>query len=210
MRRLILLRPEPGSSASAERARAMGLTVEQHALFKVVAVPWTVVPDDFDAIVATSANAFRHGGLGLEALRALPVHAVGAATAEAAREAGFAVAQAGEGGADALVLPAGRLLHLTGRDHHAVPGATAVIVYDSVTLKPPPEFDPVDAVIAVHSARAGARLAEIVDQKISTMIAAISPAAAGACGGGWQLVAVAGRPSDAALLALARDLCQKP
>ena len=52
----------------------------------------------------TSANAIRHGGAGLERLRSLPVHAVGEATAAAAREAGFAVAGIGEGGCRATWL----------------------------------------------------------------------------------------------------------
>lgn len=209
MRRLVILRPEPGASATAEKARAMGLTVEAVPLFAVRPLAWQAEPDDYDAIVATSANAFRHGGEGLAALRKLPVHAVGEATAQAARDAGFRVASVGQGGAQEMPLPAGRLLHLAGRDHHPVAGATSVVVYDSAAIEPPPRLATDGTVVIVHSARAGERLAELVADRASTMIVAISAAVAGACGAGWPLVAIAGEPSDAALLALAHDLCQK-
>jgi uroporphyrinogen-III synthase len=209
MRRLIVLRPEPGASATAGKARAVGLTVETVPLFAVQPVHWRADADDYDAIVATSANAIRHGGGGLASLRKLPVHAVGEATAQAARDAGFTLASIGQGGAREMPLPAGRLLHLAGRDHHPIAGATTVIVYESVAIEPPPSLAAEDAVVMVHSARAGERLAELVVDRASTMIVAISAAAAGACGAGWQLVAIAGEPSDSALLALARDLCQK-
>lgn len=209
MRRLIILRPKPGASATVEKARALGLTVEAIPLFAVRPVAWQANPDEYDAIVATSANAFRHGGEGLAALRRLPVNAVGEMTARAARDAGFTVASIGQGGAQEMPLPEGRLLHLAGHDHHPVAGAKSVVVYESVAIDPPPALDTDGAVVMVHSARAGERLAGLVTDRASTMIVAISAAAAGACGAGWQLVAVAGQPSDAALLALARDLCQK-
>lgn len=209
MKRLIVLRPDPGASATVEKARTMGLTVEAIPLFAVRPVAWQANLDDFDALVGTSANAFRHGGEGLAALRQLPVHAVGEMTAQAARDAGFTVASVGQGGAQEMPLPEGRLLHLAGRNHYPVPGARSVVVYESAAIDPPPALDAQRAVVMVHSARAGEQLAELVSDRASTMIVAISAAAAGACGAGWQLVAVARQPSDAALLALARDLCQK-
>ena len=62
-------------------------------------------------------------------------------------------------------------------------------------------------VAAVHSPRAGARLAELATTRGGTMIAAISPAAADACGPGWEGVESAIRPDDESLLALAAMLC---
>ena len=55
-------------------------------LFSVESLAWKV-PDaaSFDALLLTSANAVRQAGAGLTQLRGLPVHAVGAATATAAR-----------------------------------------------------------------------------------------------------------------------------
>ena len=96
MRRVLVLRPEPGATATLRRARERGLEAEAVPLFEVEPVEWSVPdPSDFDALLLTSANAVRHGGPGLQALRELPVHAVGEATARAAREAGFAVATIG-------------------------------------------------------------------------------------------------------------------
>ncbi|HXG80622.1 MAG TPA: uroporphyrinogen-III synthase, partial [Sphingomicrobium sp.] len=121
MRKLLLMRPEPGLSASAERARAMGLEVVCRPLFDVEPVAWEAPdPADFDALLLTSANAVRHGGLQLDRLKGLPIHAVGEATATAAREAGFRVESVGPGGVAGLLaqLPASRrLLHLAGEDH---------------------------------------------------------------------------------------------
>ena len=86
MRTLLLLRPEPGLSASAERARSLGLDVITAPLFGVEPVVWQLpTPATYDALLLTSANAIRHGGDGLAQLKHLPVHAVGSATAEAAR-----------------------------------------------------------------------------------------------------------------------------
>ena len=65
------------------------------------------------------------------------------------------------------------------------------------------------AVLAVHSPAAGRRLGALaVAGRETATIAAISAAAAAACASGWQAVAVADRPDDAALLALAAALCK--
>ena len=84
MKRLAVLRPEPGARATVERARAMGLDAFAMPLFKVEAVAWDVPdPNEFDALLLTSANAVRHGGAGLRRVLDSPVHAVGEATADA-------------------------------------------------------------------------------------------------------------------------------
>ena len=209
---LILLRPEPGASRTAARARALGLDVRLAPLFAVVPVEWTA-PDtaEFDALVLTSANAIRHGGEQLRRLLALPVHAVGNATAALARSAGFEVRSTGDKGSREMALPEGqRLLHLAGRDHVVIAGATTIPVYEARATDPPPALHAIDrCVVAVHSPRAGGRLAELVGNRAGTAIAAISTAAADACGPGWQCVQVAPRPSDEALLALAATLCER-
>ena len=210
MRRVVVLRPEPGASATAEAARALGLEAVALPLFAVRPIDWRAPTEGLDGIVATSANAFRHGGGELERLRGFPVHAVGAATAEAARAAGFTVATVGTSGARALAeaLPPGRYVHLTGVHHMALAGVPALACYESVAIDPPPLGPLSGAVALVHSPRAGERLAEQVAERGSTAIAAISEAAAAACGTGWASVAVAEAPADAALLALAARLCQ--
>lgn len=207
----MVVRPEPGASTTAEAARALGLDAVALPLFAVRPIAWRAPgAEGLDGIVATSANAFRHGGGELERLRGLPVHAVGAATAEAALGAGFAVATIGTSGARALAeaLPPGRYVHLTGVDHMALAGIPALACYQSAAIDPPPLDGLRGAVALVYSPRAGARLAELVNDRSVTAIAAISDAAASACGEGWAAVAVAAAPTDPALLALAAELCQ--
>ena len=211
MKRLLIIRPEPGASVTLARAREMGLDVVAVPLFAVEPVAWEAVdPAEFRGIVATSANAFRHGGEQLERLKNLPVYAVGEATAEAAKEAGFHVAMVGEGGRVELGerLPGGRLLHLAGSDHLPAGDAEAVTVYVNGAIDPPPPIDASNAVVVVHSPRAGRRLAELVKERGATAIAAISEQAAKACGEGWAEIAVASQPRDPPLLALAAKLCQ--
>lgn len=211
MRPLVILRPEPAASRTAERARAMGLEVRILPLFALEPLPWSAPdPADFDGLVLTSANAVRLGGDQLGRLVSLPVHAVGAATAAAARDAGFAVASIGAGGVRNLDLPRGRLLHLAGRDHQPVGAALTICIYDAQAIACPEGVDELrDCVVAVHSPRAGRRLAELAASRGSIAVAAISPAAAEACAAGWRGVHIAPQPTDAALLALAASLCER-
>lgn len=214
MRKLLLLRPEPGLSASADRARSMGLEVLPCPLFCVEPVEWAVPdPADYDALLLTSANAVRHGGPGLIALTALPVHAVGRAAATAAKKLGFKIESVGQSGVAELLaaLPNSlTLLHLAGENRHSVPSrhhVEAHTVYRSAPIDNPC-LPPIEGLIAaVHSPRAGARLAKHAEVRRRTAIAAISAAAAEACGDGWERVEVAERPDDPSLLALAAMLC---
>jgi len=213
LRKLLLLRPEPGLSASAARARTLGLEVICSPLFEVEPVDWAA-PDTarFDGLLLTSANAVRHGGDGLEQLRSLPVHAVGEATAAAAHEAGFNVATVGSGDVIALLarLPQQiRLLHLAGEDHRSTAEARIErrIAYRSAAIADP-RLPPLEGlVVAVHSPRAAARLAELATSRGRTAVAAISRVAAGACGEGWERIEAAEAPDDNSLLALAASLC---
>lgn len=216
MKPLAVLRPEPGATATISRARGMGLDAFALPLFALQPLAWRL-PDvgEFDGLLLTSANAVRCAGEQLASCRHLPVHAVGSATADAAREAGLGVATVGSGGVDALLagLPAGlRLLHLCGA-HRREPtveahSVSAIPVYSSQPV-PHSAVDALGGAVAlVHSPRAGARLAELVGNRSGTVIAAISQPAADACGLGWGGVAVAQQPDEAALLSLAFRLCQ--
>ena len=216
MRKLLLLRPEPGLSASAERARALGLEVIACPLFRVEPVAWEAPdPAEFDALLLTSANAVRLGGLELAKLRDLPVNAVGEATAAAAREAGFHVETIGTGNAVDLLagLPRSlKLLHVAGEDHRHI-GDRPIerrIAYRSQAIEDPRLPSLQGIVAAVHSPRAGKRLAEMVPVRGETAIAAISTAASEACGSGWERLDVAEEPNDKSLLALAASLCHTP
>ncbi|WP_187107704.1 uroporphyrinogen-III synthase [Sphingomonas xanthus] len=214
MKPLILLRSEPGLSETAERARSLGLEPIACPLFEVIARDWQApARGAFTGLLLTSANAVRHGGPALAPYRPLPVHAVGEATAEAARGAGFTVATVGNGDAASLLesLPDElRLLHLCGT-HRASgsddPRVLNIPVYEARTVEAASLPDLSDTVIAVHSARAGRRLAELACTSQRAAICAISKAAALACGTGWERVEWADRPDDSRLLALAARLC---
>lgn len=216
---LVIVRPEPGASATAQAARRLGLEPVVMPLFAVEPLEWTAPdPRDFGALLLTSANAIRHGGPALDALRSLPAHCVGEATARAAREHGFDVASVGPGRVDALLdsLPGElRLLHLSGlhrREPKAPRQAIHVIsVYRAEEIADPARFEELrNCVIAVHSPRAGARIGELCSARDRIAIAAISPETAEAAGPGWKARLSAEEPSDTALLAIAAELCKNP
>ena len=223
MKRLVILRPEPGARVSLERAHSLGLDAISMPLFGVHPLPWMAPdPNAFDAVLATSANALRHGGIGLSRFGHLPLHAVGEATAEAAREAEFTHVSAASSDVDALLGSLSselRLFHPCGRDRRDLSAAHQAIlsvpVYAAEALPMPEGFAAIaEAVIAVHSPRAGARLAELADaagiNRSSIRIVAISDAAESAAGVGWGAVMAAAEPTDGALLELAARLCKKP
>lgn len=208
MRPLVLLRPEPGLGRSRARAEALGLPVIAAPLFAIEPVAFAPPDGRYDALLVTSANAMTVPFP--PSLAGLPVHAVGAASAEAARAAGFSVASVGRGGVRDLLagLPRPlRLLHLAGENFHEHddPRVTRLITYRAVECGALPDIR--GTVIAVHSPRAGRRLAALAPSR-DARIAAISPAAAEACGDGWRERIAAPSPDDAALLALAARLCQ--
>lgn len=221
MSRLLVLRPEPGASATAARAAALGLGCVVAPLFATRAVDWAPPdPHGFDAVMMTSANAARLGGPALARFTALPLYAVGTATAVAAREAGFMRVATGDADAAALIAQAAcngvrRLLHLAGRDHRAVEQAGARIerriVYasEAVEALPPAAREALSAgaVALLHSARAAALFARLAPPR--ARIACLSPAVAAAAGGGWGAVAIAPAPSDDALLAAAAGVCDQ-
>lgn len=225
---LVIVRPEPGCSASLSAARAMpGVDVRGFPLFEAVARSWEApAPDRFDALLAGSAMVFRHGGRGLRALAGLPVYAVGETTAAEARAAGFTVARTGAGGLQAMldtIAPEHRrLLRLAGEERIALTLPEDVtmeerLVYASEPRAMSPELALLlrqPAIVALHSAEAARHLAaECVRHGIRRAplrLAALSPRIAAAAGDGWGEVASVPFPEDKALLALARQMCQDP
>jgi uroporphyrinogen-III synthase len=215
MRRVIVLRPEPGANETLKRARQVGLEAVSIPLFEVEPVAWKALDAaSFDALLLTSANAVRHGGEQLSELRRLKVYAVGQATADAAREAGFEVAAIGDGGVERLlgsIEPGFKILHLCGEDRvDSGEAVTPIVTYRARPIERPSIRQADGSVVLIHSPRAGRRFAELVEDRGSIAIAAISPAAAEAVGPGWEMVVSADRPDDEALLALAASLCNKP
>ena len=215
MTRVLVLRPEPGASATVAKARERGLDARAAPLFKIESVDWSgPEPSGFDGVLLTSANAIRHGGEQIQRYRGLKTYAVGEATSEAAREAGFDVAATGDSGVDRLlgsIEPDLRLLHLCGGDRREPDAATQkitpVVVYRSREIEDPSLPDTEESVALIHSPRAGERFAQLVNDRASVCVAAISSAAAEAAGDGWRAIETAEHPNDEALLALAARLC---
>lgn len=218
MTRVLVLRPQPGAEATLAKARALGLDAVSIPLFKVEPLEWEAPgAASFDGLLLTSANAVRCGGEALQSMRGLPVYVVGEATAEAAREQGFDIAAKGESGVDRLLGSIDgdlRLLHLTTPDRREPTGArqqiTAIPVYRATAIERPELSGAQGSVAMIHSPRAGGRFAELVTERGSIAISAISSAAAEAVGEGWRRVEAAPQPTDDALLALAASLCEKP
>ena len=215
MTRVLVLRPEPGASATVGRARALGLDAVAVPLFEIEPLEWkTPGPERFDGVLLTSANAV---GSVCGELRRLPVYAVGEATAAAARGAGLTVRAVGNAGVDRLLASIGprlNLLHLCGEDRRPPADArqriTPIPVYRAKAIENPDLSAATGAIALVHSPRAGRRFAELVAERGSTAIATISPLAAEAVGAGWAKVQSAPEPNDEALLALAARLCNNP
>lgn len=219
------LRPEPGLSATVAKARALGLGISGCALAEIRPVAWDCPdPAGFDGLLIGSANAFVHGGPNLARFTEKPVYAVGAATADAARAAGFSVAMIGSGGLqgvlDAIPAPA-HLLRIAGEEHVPLTAPagvsfTEVIAYRSCPLP----LDPAAPVLAggaalvlLHSAATARHFASECDRlglaKSAIALAALGPRIAAAAGGGWAAIHTARRPDESALLELAFDLCNK-
>lgn len=123
MRTVLVTRPEPGATRTAERLRALGFTPLLLPLTKIV--PLDIKPPEapFDAVAITSANALRHmPEVFLATMLDLPCFAVGETTGAIARSMGFRIVVSGDGGGASLArtidgsLPAdARILYLTGR-----------------------------------------------------------------------------------------------
>ena len=223
---LYVVRPEPGLRVTLETASALGLDASGCPLFSVEPVGWKAPdPAQYDGLLVGSSNVFRHGGSQLDLLAGLPVHAVGEATAEGAKDKGFLVSRTGKGGLQNLLDEmAGRdikLLRLAGEAMVALapPGGIAIdtrVVYRTKAL----ELDPTvsakmrheGGLVLLHSGEAAKRLREECERlgldRTTLTIAALGPRIAGMAGKGWHSVHTADRPQDADLLALAGSLCQ--
>jgi uroporphyrinogen-III synthase len=102
---VLLTRPSPDNEASSAALRARGFEVLLAPMLRFEPAPLADDPDaDYQAVIATSANALRavEGALGRSPLRKLPVFAVGEHTASVARDLGFAEVMVAKGDAGAL------------------------------------------------------------------------------------------------------------
>lgn len=220
----IVLRPEPGLAETLARLRERGIEGVGAPLFTIEPVAWTAPdPAQFDAILVGSANVFRHGGEGLKRLAGLPVHAVGPRTAQAARDAGFTVADIAGGELQPLVSRMAapqRLLRLAGEKRVALSPPVGVevterVVYRAVPLPLAGEVAArlaVGAVILLHSGEAARHFAKeckrLAIDRSRLSLAALAPRIAAAAGDGWQSVEWAEQPAELALLALSVQMCR--
>lgn len=175
-----ITRAEPGASATAARVADMGF--QPLVLPLIETVDLQVDPEDLAAdgpLAFTSANGVRAFAR-LSPRRSGPVYVVGAATAAAARAAGFCDVIEGAGDVEALAdriladAPAGEILHasarepagdLTGRLVAAGRPARRVALYAARDTQP--AGTDLQAALAspfvlVHSPRAGRRLAGLL------------------------------------------------
>lgn len=178
--RVWVTRASPGAERTADRLRAAGHSPLLSPVMRVKQLPAAIDLTDVAAVAFTSAN-------GVEAFavrsprRDLKVFAVGDATAQAARNAGFADVVSAHGDVEALgkliasaALPEGAVvLHPGGRDlagdlpGAAGPGVTIrqAALYETMARAPSEalsvlDADGVDAVL-VHSSKAARRVAAV-------------------------------------------------
>jgi uroporphyrinogen-III synthase len=198
-RRIWITRAAPGAEKTAERVRALGHDPLIHPLLEVQPVtPVDLDLSDVGALAFTSANgvrAFAQAWAGRE----LPVFAVGEATGQAARQAGFRKVYSTTGDVTALAdgiaarrreIP-GAILHpgaanpagdLVGDLMARSVPARSVVLYQTAVRQPDAallaDLPGLDAVL-VHSPRAAQALAQVLERHPAPQlrILAISPAA---------------------------------
>lgn len=221
---LFIVRPEPGLSASVAAARALGLEVFAEPLVAIERCSWRgPEPETVDGLLLGSANAILDGGPELERYKDKPVYAVGEATAAAARAAGFVVAGAGSSGLqpllDSLAGQRLTLLRPSGQARVALSPPAGVklvtrIAYAGVPRPMSEEFaDRLrdGGVAAIHSGAIARHFAgecrRYAIDRSGLALATMALRVAAGTGAGWAAVRWAPEPTDAALLALANDMC---
>jgi len=223
-------RPQPLAAETADRLRSLGHDVLMSPLLELAVLPWEQPTGHVEAIAFTSPQAPGFAGPQGATYRALPVFAVGARTAEAARKAGFSDVHLTEGNASTLfeaVQQAGfrHVLHMAGRERAeaAPPEGLEVIVRVVYEARLADVFAPeaerglreghVDWVL-LFSARTASHFASLYEAlglpRTNLSIAAISPAALAAAGTGWGRLKAASVPSEVGVLAAAGLSCDKP
>ena len=237
MLRVLVTRPEPGASRTARLLQETGFQPVVLPLTETVALPADagLIPGNAVAIAVTSANALRHAPKEvIAALAALPCHAVGTRTAQAARKMGFLSVIEGSGDAESLAdnlagaFPGRTIVYLCGRVRF--PGfeqrldaagvlVRAVETYDTLPVRYPDETilallssQPADAVL-LYSAKAAAAMQVLAGRPVlqgafeKTRFLALSARIAAAFDDrAGKAIRIAARPDEEALLALLRML----
>lgn len=223
IRPVLVTRAAPGSQATLARLRAAGYDAMAAPTARIE--PWDAPPVVASAIALTSPHgAIRAGDLVAD--KATPTFTVGAATADAAREAGFiAVASAN---ADGLALanlitqarPDGLIIHIRGRDQafdlvDALTtrgfNAQSVVAYSAEPVRDlsvqAKGAVVAGAVVLVHSAKGAERFLKIVgsaglaDHLPKSRLVAISrQAAESALAAGFARIDIAAEPNEDSLI----------
>lgn len=227
--RVAVTRAEPEAAATAARVRAMGAEPVMAPLLSIGPVRFDTGLAGVQALLFTSSNGVRAFAAATTA-RAARVLAVGDATAEAARAAGFADVRSAGGDVKALAALAretlspdgGALLHISGA--HAAGDivgelkragfvAERRVAYEAHAAATLPETlkQPVDVVL-FHSGRAAEAFVALGAPNSAAMAAAcISQAAADvAAQAKWARLIVAPRPRDPDLLMAALSAGDTP
>jgi uroporphyrinogen-III synthase len=207
-------RAEPGAGRTAERLRALGHEPLVAPVLKVHALNPEIDLGGVGSLAFTSANGVR-AFAALSRDRGLPVFAVGGATSEAARAAGFAFVLSADGDVKAMAraiagssgMLAGAVLHpgasepagdLIGALAALGVAARAVTVYETLIL--PVAVPPGAQALLIHSPKAARAVA---DADIGNLTAyCISQAAAQPLAGRVRRAVVAAEPNEASLLGL--------
>lgn len=213
--RVWVTRARPGADRSAERLRALGMEPVVQPLLTVQPLsPALPDLDRFAALVFTSLNGVA-AYAALTPRRDHPVFAVGDATAQAARDAGFAHVRSAAGDLHDLVrllaeaapssllaiaaeTPAGDLA----RSLREAGGRQSIEILTAYRTIPTGAAAPaaIDAVL-IHSPRAAKELADHAGVAADAVIACISPAAAALLQALGHACAISPQPNEAALLA---------
>ncbi|MBI1685975.1 uroporphyrinogen-III synthase [Caulobacter hibisci] len=224
--RLWITRARPGAEATAARLSALGFTPLVDPLLEIRDLPWTADLAGVGALAFTSLNGVA-AFVRASGERALPVFAVGTATAHAAAEAGFSTIESAQGDVAELAALiaarafAGAVLHPAAAEPagdlasplaRAGIEARSVAVYESIERAPQPStLAALDALAGVllHSPKAARALAALLESRPAPGLRAfcLSPAVAAplaelADAGKLGPVAAAPRPHETALLDL--------
>jgi uroporphyrinogen-III synthase len=224
--RLLLTRPEPDATRTAEILRAHGHEVLVAPLLATLTIA-TDFAGPYDGVLMTSANAARALSTHprRDELAQLPCFTVGSRGAEAARGAGFTDTMSADGVLGDLVdlvaaraVPSARLLYLAGDLAKRGIAVDTVVVYQAVAAEKLPahlsealKYQSLDAALH-YSRRSVATLLTFAGQAgalnavtnlahycLSAEVAAPLREA------GASRIAVAARPDEASLLALIQE-----
>lgn len=191
-----ITRAEPGAAATAARVAALGFEPVVAPLLRLEPSPSKIDLSGVAALAFTSANGVRAFAAAVHE-RKLPVFAVGAATAEAARAAGYAKVASADGDVEALAAliarsrVRGQVLHpgaeepagdLTGALAKVDIAVRRLALYRAVEITPTAAltvWERLDAVL-LHSPKAARALEKLMAARAAPQMRAlaISPAAA--------------------------------